>query len=178
MGLELERSPLFGPRTDWALVLELGRDDDLVDWGACGADLVLLRVFEFREDTSSCVNSGLDAVRPQVRDSGTEDLSVLGWDSTGGGAAICATRGGGEEGTVAVLQQFPMGLIRGARMMIGRYSRERTRRYAVSGYKGRRLSSPESSTSHGAMSRKISHSWRPQTICHVVMEFSLGCSSS
>ena len=74
---------LFGPLTDWALVLRFWSDDDFEDWGACGADLVLLREFECCEDVLLRVDSGLDAVRPQVRDSGlddgTEDLSpVLG----------------------------------------------------------------------------------------------------
>ena len=63
-----------------------------------------------------CVDSGFDAVRLQVRDSGLddgiEDLPVVGRDSTGVGVAISVTRVGGEEGTVAVLlQQFPMSLI-------------------------------------------------------------------
>ena len=107
-----------------------------MDWGACGADLVLLRVFEFCEDALLCVDSGLDAVRPQVRESGTEDLLVLGGDSTGGGVVVSVTRGEGEEGTVVVLlQQFPMGPIRGFRTTIGHYLRLRVRGYARSGYK-------------------------------------------
>ena len=50
-----------------------------MDWGACGADFVLLREFESCEDSLLCVNPGLDAVSPRVRDSGTasEGLSVL-----------------------------------------------------------------------------------------------------
>ena len=85
-----------------------------MDWGACGADLVLLRVFDFCEDALLWVDSGLDAVRPEVLDRGTEDLSVLGWDSTGGRAVVSVTRGVCEEGTVAVLlQQFPMGRYEG-----------------------------------------------------------------
>jgi hypothetical protein len=83
VGLEPERLLLFGPLTDWALVLGFWSGDDFEDRGACGADLVLLRESEFCEDILLCVDSGLDAVRPQVRDSGlddgTEDLSpVLG----------------------------------------------------------------------------------------------------
>ena len=122
MGLTSERSLLFGLLTDWALVLGFQSDDDLVDWGACGAPVVqTCSYFGWLNfvRTLLCVDSVLDAIRPQVWDSGTEDLSVLGGDSTSGGAIVCATRGGGEEGTVAVpLQHFPMRPIRGIRTTI------------------------------------------------------------
>lgn len=77
--------------------------------------MVLPLEFGYCEGILLYVDSGLDAVRLQVRNSGSddgiEDLPVVG-DSTGASIAISVARGGGEEGTVEVLlQQFPMGSI-------------------------------------------------------------------
>ena len=55
---------------------------------------------------------------------------MLGWDNTGTGAGVVVsvTRGGVEEGTAtALLQQFPMGLIRGVRTTMGDYLNKRYR---------------------------------------------------
>ena len=76
-----------------------------MDWGRCGADLVLIREFELY----------VDSVRPQVPDGGLEeDLAVpLGCDRTGSGVVVSITRGGGEGTAAVLLQQFPIGPIQG-----------------------------------------------------------------
>jgi hypothetical protein len=94
VGLESARLPLLGAAAERALVLGFWGDDDVEAWGGCGADLVLVRVFESCEDTLGCVDSGLEDVRLRVREGGrdgaTGGLSVIGWD-TSTGVALSAT---------------------------------------------------------------------------------------
>jgi hypothetical protein len=74
---------LLGAVSVAALALGFSEDDDVEDWGSCGADLVLLRGFESCE-TLLLLDSGLrPRVRYSVREDGIEGIFGLVWDGTG-----------------------------------------------------------------------------------------------
>jgi hypothetical protein len=102
--LESERLLLLDRTTERALGLGSWGDDDLNVWGACGADLVLLRGIGSCEDLPvCCVDSCLDADewlrgRDGGRDNGdgTEDSSfMLGCNGAGADGLGCVTGGPG-----------------------------------------------------------------------------------